>query len=404
MTSKTRSVTLLPHYSGPNSKIQIKPGTEGFWREVVINLLLVAALASTSQLQAQPLPKGVEQAIFEGKQFTAPISVSLPTLIEKPQLDAFRRAATSGRGLSPVAPPGHVERSNENVHMACMLHWIIIDTVVTRERLRFDYALATPKLQKLLPHLSTGYWGGNKIPAAKRKLQVIDYRNRYKVNPMGMGERDVFAVTFSYTIESILEGLPSPATTFKGKATAQLDPEDGEWKLEKLALSDEGEAELYKSLQAKPVSCDASAVAQETYNGGEEELPNRQTAGTGTSGVGFIIIGSEVPVFEKADGLEVKAHLSSGTPAANAKGSFLGAPAEFALEEKNGRTHILYLQDRRMRVGWVDSRQLSRFGYDCSCARRCDPLRLTLLQGSSWNDCFERSRSSQTPPARRGGD
>lgn len=130
-------------------------------------------------------------------------------------------------------------------------------------------------------------------------------------------------------------------------------------------------------------------------------LATPEVTGTGAasssekSGFGFIISSNGAPVFETADSMDVKANLPSGTPAANAKGKFLAGPKEFALEEANGRTHIVYLQDRRMKVGWVDSRHLTRFAYDCSCKLGCNPMNLSLRHGSSWNECFEKARSSQ---------
>jgi hypothetical protein len=145
-----------------------------------------------------------------------------------------------------------------------------------------------------------------------------------------------------------------------------------------------------------PASASAATTAPPSPTPGAQNVGGKAALGAGARATGFIVTGSEVPVFESADSMNVKAHLSSGTPAANAKGSFLGAPKEFALEEANGRTHIVYLQERRMKVGWVDSRQLSRFDYDCSCKLGCNPMDLSLRQGSSWTECFERARSSQT--------
>ena len=211
-------------------------------RRVALAVLLLAAdLAVALPLPAQSLPKGVEQAVFAGEKFAGPIIVPLPALETREHLSAFRRAVAHGGGmLSPVAPTDYVQRSDDWVRFGCFVHAIALESVTTREGIRLDYAVAAPELEKLIPRSATGLWA-NAIPAAKRKLKTIDYHNRYKANPLGMGEREMFAITFSYTLESIVQGLPSPPTIFKGKATAQLDPEDGEWKLEKLTLSDEGE-------------------------------------------------------------------------------------------------------------------------------------------------------------------
>jgi len=349
-------------------------------------VLVVTTLASTTPAWSQPLPAGVEKAIFGADQFAQPITISVPYVTEKKQLDAFRNARPNSLGMSPIAPSGHVERSDSRIRLYCELHWIVLDSITTREGVKFDYALASAELKKLGQQSS--------FPIAKRKLKTIDYRNRYKANPLGMGERDIFAITFSYTIESSVAALHSPSTVFKGKATAQQDPEDGEWKLEKLTLSDEGEEEFYKLLSTQPAAaCDASIGAQDPGQGMDQRT-GQPAQGTASSGIAFIIVGDDVPVFGSDKVPTVIGRLAAGTPAANAKGTFLEESWRFALEEINGRTHIIYLKSGRKKVGWVDSGQLRRFAYDCSCGEMCDPFVPAEGQGSAWNACFERARSS----------
>lgn len=115
-------------------------------------------------------------------------------------------------------------------------------------------------------------------------------------------------------------------------------------------------------------------------------------------GMGFEVTGVDVPVFSSAEGSEIKTRLPKGTVCANAKGHSLGTPNEFRLEEKSGRIHVVYLQDMRsMKEGWVESRSLVRFAYECSCSpARCSPINFSLSK-HTWNDCFEkalRTRSS----------
>jgi hypothetical protein len=327
----------------------------------------------------------VEKAIFGADQFARPITLGFPPVTNSQQLDAFRRARPNSVGMSPIAPAGHIDRNDSRIRLYCALHWIALERVTTHEGVTFDYAVASAELKKL------GQQGS--IPIAKRKLKAIDYRNRYKANPLGMGERDVFSVTFSYTLESSLAALHSPLTVFKGKATVQLDPEDGEWKLEKLTLSDEGEQEFYKLLSAQPATaCDAASGAQDPGQRVDQRA-GQPTPSTASHGVAFIVAGDEVPVFGDSKVSTVVARLAAGTPVANAKGTFLEDSWEFALEEMNGRTHIIYLKGGRMRIGWVESLHLRRFAYDCSCAEKCDPLNRSEPQVSAWNGCFERARS-----------
>ncbi len=117
-------------------------------------------------------------------------------------------------------------------------------------------------------------------------------------------------------------------------------------------------------------------------------------AGASGTGVGFIVSTNDVPVYADATTTETKARLAAGEAVANGKGTFLGSVKEFSLEESNGRTHIVYLENRHIRNGWVESKQLTRFDYDCSCSSNCSPLAMTMLQGSTWNECYERARQS----------
>jgi hypothetical protein len=349
--------------------------------------VLGIALSTTAPARSQPLPDGVQKAIFGSGEFAQPIALGVPFVTERRQLDAFRNARPNNMGMSPVAPPGHVDKNDDRIRLYCALHWVVLESVTTREGVTLDYPLATPELEKLA--------GRSTVPIARRKLKTIDYRNRYKANPMGMGERDVFAVTFSYTIESQVAALPSPPTVFKGKATAELDPDDGEWKVEKLTLADEGEQELYKLLSTLPAAgCSASGGVPAAPGTGTSPRAGQPAHDTAKSGVGFLVVGDEVPVFGSDKVSTIVGHLAAGTPAANAKGTFLEESWRFALEEMNGRTHVIYLKGGRKKIGWVDSAQLRRFDYDCSCAAMCDPFVVTESQESAWNSCFERARKS----------
>ena len=346
-------------------------------------VVVLAKLALAATAWSQPLPAPVEKAIFGADQFAQPIAISVPYVTEKKQLDAFRNARPNSLGMSPVAPPGHVDRSDNRIRLYCALHWIELESVTTREGVKLEYPIATAELKKLSQQRS--------VPLARRKLKTIDYRNRYKANPMGMGERDMFAVTFSYTIESSVATLRLPSTVFKGKATAEQDPEDGEWKLEKMTLSDEGEQEFYKSLPA--AACDGSVGVGDPGQGVAQSA-GQPTQGKASTGIGFVVEGNEVPVFGGDKVPAITDRLSVGTAAANAMGTFLEESWRFALEERNGRTHIIYLKNGRKRIGWVDSGQLRRFSYDCSCGEMCDPFDPADSRGSVWNACFVRAARS----------
>jgi len=221
---------------------------------VLLLLIPLAGFAAAHDLHAQPLPKPVEKAVFADSRFAQSISVPAPLVTDPRTLEAFRRARPNSLGMSPIAPAGRIDRNDKTIQLYCQLHWVALDSVTTHEGITFEYAIATPEFQSLGAHGS--------VPVARRKLKSIDYRNQYKANPLGTGERDVFAVTFSYTLESTQPGLQPPSTVFKGKATTQLDPDDGEWKLETLTLSDQGEQEIYTALDPQALLRCATASPQ----------------------------------------------------------------------------------------------------------------------------------------------
>lgn len=377
-----------------------------FWRpwHALSSLVPLLAALSPSLLSAQALPEGVQRAVFRSEAYSKLVTIHLPTLTSPADLEAFRRARPNSLGMSPIAPPGKVGRSDNNVRLACFLHWIVLERVTTREGVAFDYAVPSAQLKQLAPDQQTGYWAGyfgmNGVPAAKRELKSIDYRNKYRANPLGMGERDLFSITFSYELKSSIDSLSSPATVFKGKATVQQDPEDGEWKLEKLELSDQGEQEFYTALgSADYCSGTGSAAAAAVTTATDPHAP-AQSGASGEMGVGFEIAGSdaELPVYAAADSAEIKSRLPKGSVCANAKGRFLSIPKEYRLEEQAGRTHVAYLQETHLRHGWVDSASLVRFSYDCSCSPvGCDPVDISLRKGASWNACFQRALGARTP-------
>jgi hypothetical protein len=105
--------------------------------------------------------------------------------------------------------------------------------------------------------------------------------------------------------------------------------------------------------------------------------------------IGFIVTGNDVPVFSAPNGSGVTTKLPQGALAANAKGMYLDPSWAYELEEANGRTHIVYLRDGKIRAGWVASEMLLYFPYDCTCAPACDPiLRSTQAE---WNACFQKA-------------
>jgi hypothetical protein len=166
--------------------------------------------------------------------------------------------------------------------------------------------------------------------------------------------------------------------------------------------SEEGERK-----QCVDVSCKFAMMAEECLTrpcasisaGGDASVGNSTSASTETAtarraGIGFRVKTDQLPVFTNSTGPETKGALPIGAFAANAKGSILGAPREYSLEQSNGRTRVLYLKPREngasfLAIGWVETDALDRFAYDCSCGKseRCEPVNATM-RGSTWNSCF----------------
>lgn len=80
----------------------------------------------------------------------------------------------------------------------------------------------------------------------KKKLKSIDYSNKIKTEIYRMGKVDVWALTYSYTLDTIFPEaeLSRSGTNFKGKLQTLKDPTDGEWKIVKSEKSDSGSREF----------------------------------------------------------------------------------------------------------------------------------------------------------------
>jgi hypothetical protein len=109
--------------------------------------------------------------------------------------------------------------------------------------------------------------------------------------------------------------------------------------------------------------------------------------------IGFVVTGNDVPVFSGPKGSGATTKLPQGALAANAKGTYLDPSWAYELEEANGRTHIVYLREGKIRAGWVASEMLQQFPYDCSCAPACDPIQRSPQ--AEWNPCFQKAQQSK---------
>jgi hypothetical protein len=80
-----------------------------------------------------------------------------------------------------------------------------------------------------------------RLPLGRREFGAITYRNEYKGVVNGVEVR-LASIVFDYSIRA-REGCvvrPPQQVRYVGKATALLDPADGQWKLQRLELGDKG--------------------------------------------------------------------------------------------------------------------------------------------------------------------
>jgi len=115
-------------------------------------------------------------------------------------------------------------------------------------------------LNNIKPYIIKSDQSGVEIIFAKRKLKNIVHRNNYIANVLGVNVR-VCVFTFTYFLENQLPGLPKLNKQFEGKAKGHLDPDDGRWKVESVALSDRGEQE-YLSLLTHEFTSDSLKLQQ----------------------------------------------------------------------------------------------------------------------------------------------
>jgi hypothetical protein len=208
------------------------------------------------------IPPEIRSLVFNRQEFTDPVTLSAPALYDRARVKALQAAgrdvhrAPTTFGLIPgVESPGPWSRGSSVLRRAGLID-ILPVRVVEESRPSWFLALAvsTPKTAQYFLAIDT-YRTNGQFRLASRELTAITFVNTYKANPMGMGERTIFAFTFSYRFREI-PGLPALPRTFQGKAKLQQDPDDGTWKVEELKLSDAGGNEYEREFGKEIVESD----------------------------------------------------------------------------------------------------------------------------------------------------
>lgn len=107
------------------------------------------------------------------------------------------------------------------------------------------------------------------------------------------------------------------------------------------------------------------------------------------------------PIYEDEDGHKIVAHLARGEAVAGI--TTFGFLMNWQFERKdNGRVHVVYFppgqDDDESSEGWMDSKDLSEFSYECGCGvkqGKCSPYGMAGFSGVNWNPCFQEGRDKK---------
>ena len=206
-------------------------------------------------VKTESVPPHILDLVFKRSDFAAPITLGLQFQDGRKFYEELR-----AKPLPPdhVVAPGLGGWSNTPASVV----WLLTKTNTARvEEVVHNYPSVTKRYKFLFYNESLKpfvvearsmqspfdgnamFGGGFKIGIATRKLKSIDYTNAYEdAGRFGGAKIKVYALTFSYTVESTFPSIPNVTNIFTGKAKAYLDPDDGTWKLEHCSLNDRGTA------------------------------------------------------------------------------------------------------------------------------------------------------------------
>ena len=249
------------------------------WAWVALGVL-VGLTANRRLVEAGGVPPAVNGLVFHSGQFTAPLAVALPCPdppSEKSRiLNWWRENHNQGLMAGGLAPVGSFRTKNVGHGLLGFLvkhHLAVVEALTdlptSMGPMTYHFLSYTPEIQQYLAHGSPDATGCREdslgLLIGVRQLKSVDYTNEYEAAPEGVKVK-VFALTFSYEISEKIPDLPSRPTAFRGKAKAYLDPDDGEWKLEHIELTDNGAAG-YISAMESAYSGDVPVVELSPYAG-----------------------------------------------------------------------------------------------------------------------------------------
>jgi len=217
-------------------------------------------LADAAQTGLANVPPPIKALVFDSGEFKRGVLLQLPPPANRQEVAQYKRqnAAYQSGNFPPPVPRGDVDVKQKLPRLLASLSLIKLDAVNEKFYGGTRYfAYDTPQMATHVTQVSQDYLteGYRWIKIGERVLQAVNYTNKYKINPLGTGERQAFALTFSYRLRETIPGFPQVNKLFDGKAIAVMDPSDGQWKLkgaggEEVALSDRGKQEYLELIES----------------------------------------------------------------------------------------------------------------------------------------------------------
>lgn len=210
------------------------------------------------------IPEEIKKYVFERSAFSKPITLNLPpgdSPNQKNDIIKLWKESQNATLMPLIFYGGKSLNIDKNImNFLAKNNYAKTETMTLNVRNSPTQFIFLYYFNKITPYLKKSDQSGVEIILAKRKLKSIGHTNNYIANMLGINVK-VCAFTFTYFMENKLPGLPKLNKEFEGKAKAYLDPDDGKWKMENVALSDRGEQE-YLSLLTHELIIDSRKMQQ----------------------------------------------------------------------------------------------------------------------------------------------
>lgn len=242
-------------------------------------IVVSAMLALLGSCSRSSLPDEIRTILFEQGRFVEPIILEFPNSVTKAAIEDYKNRVKNPGFLMPTPPYPSVDKNDSLVRFLESRKFIDIECIPIASIKRTSCFAYYPT-EKSAPHtIKTGnsfYGSGLGMVLARRKLTEITYANKYETNPLGMGKRDVYGITFTYMLEKNIPEFPDVNTLFTGKAELYKDPDDGQWKVERIELNDNREKAFLQQLSVVDEDAPGNAAGNGSAGADESKIANAQ--------------------------------------------------------------------------------------------------------------------------------